>query len=184
MPRPKKKHRNNPVRIKKNPTFHGLFRFRKHIIMYALYTIGIGGFFIYTIVQSEPLPTRPPDDRPARIDAYFTKRNMPLAGYGEYFVTVADQCGIDWRLLPAIAVRESSGGKRLQNNNPFGWGGARIPFQHFKEAIDTVGLNLCGNNPNTAQWYSTTSTYKKLYYYNGQVIPTYPTEVMWIMDQF
>jgi len=125
-----------------------------------------------------------PDGRPARVDAYFEKHNAPLAGYGDVFVRVADACDMDWRLLPAIAMRESTGGKRMQYNNPFGWGGARIPFDSIEHAIEIVGKNLCGENPNTSVWYSTTSTERKLYYYNGTVIPSYPREVMWIMDQF
>lgn len=125
-----------------------------------------------------------PDERPTRIDAYFSKYNMPLAGYGQDFVAIADTCDMDWRLLPAIAVRESTGGKRMQYNNPFGWGGAQIPFSSLKEAIYNVGSHICGDEPNTAKWYSTTSTYEKLYRYNGTVVRTYPDEVIWIMDQF
>jgi hypothetical protein len=124
------------------------------------------------------------DIRAVKINNYFNKYNMPLAGYGETFVTVADECDMDWRLLPAIAVRESSGGKHMQYNNPFGWGGARIPFENIEKSIYALGSNLCGNEPTTAKWYSTTSTYTKLYRYNGTVVKTYPNEVMWIMDQF
>ena len=122
------------------------------------------------------------DDRAERLDAYFAKRDMPLAGYGEEFVEVADKYGIDWRLLPAIGVRESSGGKHLMNNNPFGWGSAKIPFKDFGEAIDVVAWNLSGNNPNTAKYYKDTDSYTKLWYYNGTVMPTYPDEVIAIMD--
>lgn len=125
----------------------------------------------------------PPDDRPGRIDAYFKNINAPLTGYGQTFVEVADACDMDWRLLPAIAMRESTGGKRMQYNNPFGWGGAHIPFQNLEEAIREVGAHVCGTRPSTEKWYNTTSTAKKLHYYNGTVIPTYPDEVMWIMKQ-
>ena len=69
-----------------------------------------------------------PDERPARIDRYFAERKMPLAGYGAKFIEAADQCNMDWRLLPAIAVRESSGGKQACGNNPFGWGSCRTDF--------------------------------------------------------
>jgi len=124
------------------------------------------------------------DTRAARIDAYYAKRNMPLEGYGEKFVEVADKYDLDWRLLPAIGVRESSGGKRLMNNNPFGWGSARIPFEDFNEAIEVVGWNLSGNNPNTAAYYSDPDNYTKLWYYNGTVMPSYPDEVLDIMDMF
>ncbi|OIO19987.1 MAG: hypothetical protein CO029_03000 [Candidatus Magasanikbacteria bacterium CG_4_9_14_0_2_um_filter_41_10] len=124
------------------------------------------------------------DDRAARIDAYFAKFNMPLEGYGDVFISSADQCGMDWRLLPAIAIRESSGGKHMQYNNPFGWGGAQIPFESMGEAIMNVGSHLCGNEENTAKYYARSTVQQKLYRYNGTVIASYPMEVKWIMRQF
>ncbi len=185
---PRKKHRNKRASRKKT---HFLFRTfltqfprtHKYITAFLFCFLILGGISVYHVVLSKPSPA-PIDDRPARIDAYFSKYHMPLAGYGASFVSVADSCGLDWRLLPAIAIRESSGGKRMQYNNPFGWGGADIPFQTIDEAIREVGRNLCGNNPKTARWYATASVQKKLYYYNGTVIPSYPTEVAWIMKQF
>lgn len=118
----------------------------------------------------------------ARIDTYFEKRNMPLAGYGMEFVIAAEKYNIDWRLLPAIGVRESSGGLHLMNNNPFGWGSAKIKFDDFSEAIEVVAMNLGGGNPNTARYYKEADTKKKLWYYNGTVMPSYPAEVIDIME--
>ncbi|HRH23334.1 MAG TPA: hypothetical protein PK295_01750 [Candidatus Magasanikbacteria bacterium] len=189
MPRSKKRitpttHKKKTRRAKKHPVFPVLFlRYRRHLMSMILAISILGGLTIYIIAR---VYTKPEfvDDRADRIDAYFEKHNMPLEGHGKQFVAAADRCGMDWRLLPAIAVRESTGGKRMQYNNPFGWGGATIPFADFDEAIDVVALNLCGDNPKTARWYSTTSTYRKLYFYNGTVIPTYPNEVLWIMRQF
>lgn len=121
-------------------------------------------------------------DRAERLDDYFSARSMPLAGYGSKFVAAAKKCSIDWRLLPAISVRESSGGKHLLNNNPFGWGSAKIKFSDFYEAIDAVSDNLCGLNPSTSQYYADKTTYERLWAYNGTVLPSYPKEVMDIMD--
>lgn len=124
------------------------------------------------------------DERASRIDAYFAKREMPLAGYGEKFVEVADAYDVDWRLLPAIAVRESSGGKRLLNKNPFGWGSCKIKFNDFDEAIEEVGRNLSGNDPDTAKYYADKTTSQILWVYNGTVIHSYPKEVIAIMGMF
>lgn len=132
--------------------------------------------------SSEPVTTLSYDDRAERIDNYFRKRNMPLAGYGEKFVEVSYKCDLDWRLLPAIGVRESSGGKRMMNNNPFGWGSAKIRFEDFNDAIEKVSDNLCGLNPNTARYYKDRTTQERLWYYNGTVIKSYPREVMDIME--
>lgn len=123
-------------------------------------------------------------DRADRLNAYFEKRDMPLASYGEKFVRAADACGLDWRLLPAIGVRESSGGKHYMNNNPFGWGSAKIKYADFGAAIDDVTEHLCGSRDTTSSYYKDKTTYQKLWYYNGSVMPTYPAEVMSIMNKF
>jgi hypothetical protein len=124
------------------------------------------------------------DDRPDRLDAYYKKYKMPLSGYGQKFVEVADSCGIDWRLLPAISVQESTGGKYMRLNNPFGWASARIGFKDFNEAIEVVGKNLCGLNEKTASYYKNKTTYQKLWSYNGTVNHAYPGQVLAIMEKF
>ena len=48
-----------------------------------------------------------------KIELFFrvNRNNAPLADYAEKFVEVANKYGLDYRLLPAIATIESSGGK-------------------------------------------------------------------------
>ncbi len=121
--------------------------------------------------------------RASQIDKYFKDRSMPLNGQGMNFVLTAEKYGLDWRLLPAIAVRESSGGKKACYNNPFGWGSCKIKFNNYNEAIESVGKNLGGVNKNTARYYAQKSTLEKLYYYNGTVVPSYPGEVVKIMEK-
>lgn len=177
MPKQKKKKKKATNRKKKvaYPTEHPLKKWKYYISMLVI--ILSSGLIVFSFSN------KPPDDRPTRIDSYFAKHNLPLAGYGQIFVDVAETCDMDWRLLPAIAMQESTGGKFMQYNNPFGWGSAEIPFANFEEAIREVGRNLCGFSSTTAKWYSTTSTEEKLYWYNGTVNPRYPGEVMWIMEQ-
>jgi len=90
----------------------------------------------------------------------------------------------DWRLLPAIAVRESSGGKQTCGNNPFGWASCRAGFESVEKAIEIVGVNLCGLNSKTASYYSDKTTLQKLQSYNGSINPNYPAEVFSIMEKF
>lgn len=124
------------------------------------------------------------DDRAEVLDSYFSERDMPLAGYGDDFVHAADKYGIDWKLLPAIGIRESSGGKYMCGKNAFGWGSCTLNnFETLEEAINHVAWNLGGHNPNTATYYSG-DTYEKLWSYNGTVMPTYPDEVIAIMENF
>lgn len=156
---------------------------KQFILAFAVATAVL---FLYPTQTTYTAPTEPEviDDRALRIDSYFEKRGMPLAGYSKAFLTAADKYGIDWRLLPAISVRESSGGKQMCGNNPFGWGSCKLNnFSNIEEAIDTVSRNLGGHNPRTASYYSG-NTYQKLWSYNGTVMPSYPDEVIAIMGQF
>lgn len=118
------------------------------------------------------------DTRALQIDNYFKAHKMPLDGYGKQMVEVADKYNLDWRLLPAISVRESSGGLHMCKNNPFGWGSCKITFNSLNEAIETVGYKLAN-----LQVYKDKTTWKKLYYYNGTVIASYPDEVVAIMNK-
>lgn len=120
------------------------------------------------------------------IDAYFAERKMPLLGTGKKMVEVALLNDLDWRLLPAIAVRESTGGKfKCQKvpNNPFGWGSCKIGFKTMDAAIETVGKNLGGNNPKTAHYYDNKTTKEILNAYNPpSIVRHYTPQVIAIMD--
>lgn len=119
------------------------------------------------------------DARPGIIDAFFAKRGMPLAGTGEMFVVAADSFGIDWRLLPAISVRESSGGKEACGFNAFGWDSCRgYNFQSTDEAITFVSWRL-GESP----YYEGKTSYQKLLVYNPpSVVEFYADQVIAIMQ--
>ncbi len=120
------------------------------------------------------------------IDSYFKSRGMPLFGMGMKMVQEAEKNELDWRLLPAIAVRESTGGKfdcKKVENNPFGWGSCKISFDSLDEAIETVARNLGGNNPNTAKHYDDKTTDQILKAYNPpSIIPNYVKQVKSIMN--
>jgi hypothetical protein len=120
------------------------------------------------------------------IDSYFAARNMPLVGTGMTMVKEAYLNNLDWRLLPAIAVRESTGGKNACDNvkyNPFGWDSCKVGFNSYDDAIATVATNLGGNNPNTANSYDNKTIKQILQAYNPPyVAPRYATQVMAIMN--
>ena len=121
------------------------------------------------------------------IDAYFAERNMPLEGTGMKMVEEAIKNELDWRLLPAIAVRESTGGKfacKKVSNSAFGWGSCKINFKSNDEAIEIVAKNLGGNNPKTARHYDEKDTVGILKAYNPpSIVPKYAEQVMSIMDK-
>lgn len=87
------------------------------------------------------------DARAKIIENFFKGYNAPLFEFANEFVTVADKYSLDWRLLPAIAMQESNGGKKVIGNskNPFGYGiygGSVLRFASFLDAIERVGKGL------------------------------------------
>ena len=124
--------------------------------------------------------------RAEAIDAYFAEHDMPLAGMGMKMVEEAEKNDLDWRLLPAIAVRESTGGKfecKKVDHNAFGWGSCKIGFKSEEEAIEIVAKNLGGNNPKTAHHYDEKTTKEILRAYNPpSIVLRYAEQVISIMN--
>lgn len=128
------------------------------------------------------------EEKAAQIDAYFASGNMPLEGYGMKMVLEAEKNEVpDWRLIPAIAVRESTGGKygcKKASYSVFGFGSCKISFKSYDHAIEVVAMNLGGKNPKTARFYGNKSVKDILETYNPpSVVPTYAKEVMAVMDK-
>lgn len=98
------------------------------------------------------------EEKAKKIDKYFSDRGLPLAGYGKKFVQEAEKNNLDYTLLPAIAMIESTGYKHACKstrglNNGFGWGSCKIAFSSVDEAIEKVATHVGGNHPNTAKYY-------------------------------
>lgn len=87
------------------------------------------------------------DARAKIIENFFKGYGSVLSNYSELFVKVADKYQLDPRLLPAIAMQESNGGKKVikGSKNPFGYGiygKLVIRFNSWEEAIERVGRAL------------------------------------------
>lgn len=96
-------------------------------------------------------------ERIAKVQAYFERYDMPAAEYAHAFVMYADQYGIDWTLVPAIAFLESTGFKNSCSSvkhSGLGWGSCKISFSSYEESIRVVSMNLGGHNEKTAKFYS------------------------------
>jgi hypothetical protein len=119
---------------------------------------------------------------PVRADApveilvrYFQAVNSPLAEHSTEFVEAAKRYKIDWRLLPALAMVETAGGRAgVRDYNFFGWGRAR--FDSAKEAIWTVAEQL-----GESVMYRGKSTRDKLVVYNRRH-RAFPGRVIKVMD--
>lgn len=84
------------------------------------------------------VPSYVPDaQKVENIRRYLAGRNAPLANYAEEFVKAADHYEIDYRIVAAISVIESGGGKHnFRPHNAWGWG--RMSFNDWTEGIWTV----------------------------------------------
>jgi hypothetical protein len=72
---------------------------------------------------------------------FLEKRNSPLAEYAHEFVYAANEYGIDYRLVAAISIVESSGG--LVNFRPYNaWGWGKSGFENWKDGIWSVSKGL------------------------------------------
>jgi hypothetical protein len=90
-----------------------------------------------------------PDSRSDRLRAYLASHDSPLTSYAHIFVSEADEHGLDWRLVAAIAGTESTFGKHIPagSYNCWGWGiptGAQwgVAFNNFENGIKTVSEGL------------------------------------------
>lgn len=87
------------------------------------------------------------DARSKIIENFFKGYKSTLAQFSSVFIEVADKYSLDFRLLPAIAMQESNGGKKVikDSYNPFGFGiyGTKvIKFSSWEEGIEKVGKTL------------------------------------------
>ena len=89
----------------------------------------------------------PQDARIAVVADFFKKYNSDLLPYAQNVVEDADRYGLDYRLIPAIAMQESNLCKKAPKDSYNCWGfgiyGKKITkFANYPEAIDTVTKTL------------------------------------------
>jgi hypothetical protein len=87
------------------------------------------------------------DGRIERVRQFFKRYNSPLEPYAADIVNAADEYGLDFRLLPAIAMQESGLCKTIPDDSHNCWGfgiyGSKVTrFSDYPEAIDTVTRTL------------------------------------------
>lgn len=82
------------------------------------------------------------DMRPFYVENFL--KNTRLAPYSNYMVEVSDKYGLDYRLIPAIAMKESGAGNAIPEASYNAWGfeNGRTQFESWETAIDKVGKTL------------------------------------------
>lgn len=128
------------------------------------------------VLQVSPTPTPEvhesvvvSDPREDSLKAYLLSKKSPLADFATHFVRTADDWGLDYALLPAIAGVESRFETmgNTTDHNPFGYmcSGRPCRFVSFDEAIARVGRSL-GEGRTYATWRSTGSIIELAKKYN------------------
>lgn len=90
------------------------------------------------------------DGRAANLKIFFRKHGSILYDYADKIVEESDKNGFDYRLLPAIAMQESTLCRAIPENshNCWGWGiyGTTVTrFDDYDEAIETVAKGIKEN---------------------------------------
>ena len=145
------------------------------------------GFEVEAVVIAEvakalptptPAPTPVPDYRPAKIAVAFALYpGSPLVDYVGFMVAEADRVGLDWRLLPAIAIRESQAGiaSCVEYFNPFGWGSCNPAYGAVFDSW-AAGITRVANALAYDGYYAGKSLEEKLCVWNmGQPCYLTPT---------
>lgn len=106
------------------------------------------------------------DDRAIKMKVVLEKYNSPMVGYEDKLISIAENAGLDWTLMAAIAGTESSFGKRMpyQCINPYGWGiygDNKLCFESFEKAASAVAEGL-SKKYNTASIETIARTYNKV----------------------
>lgn len=90
------------------------------------------------------------DARPVILSKFLGSYGSPLAKHADKLIQVSDKYGLDYRLLAAIAMQESGGGKKIPEGSFNAWGWAIYEnstkrFSSWEEAIEVVGKGIKNN---------------------------------------
>lgn len=93
------------------------------------------------------------DARTEMVRTFFHKYNSELEPFAQDVIQAADKYGLDYRLIPAIAMQESNLCKKAPkgSNNCWGFGiyGTKVTkFDSYAEAINTVTKTLVNDYKN------------------------------------
>ena|SRR3989338_5344414 len=82
------------------------------------------------------------DTRPLIVSNFL--KGTPLESYSQQIVETSDKYNIDYRLIPAIAMKESQGGLAIDQSTHNAWGfeNGKTVFTSWDTAIESVGKTL------------------------------------------
>jgi len=140
--------------------------------MLGLAVVGFSSMFAADSTQGSDLR----DARAAKLFAFFAAHRCPVPLHVGDYLRVADAYAIDYRLLPALSVRESTCGRHQRLNNRWGWDSARTGFESVARGIEFVARQLAEGRS-----YRGKTLEEKLHTYNPN--PQYPGEIKRLMQE-
>jgi len=157
----------------------------RRVIRFAFATTALLAYATVVGVDQAPASKMTPQPRPvsmqvdvrvSRLGAFFRAHHCPEPHYAVEYVRDADRYGLDYRLLPAISVRETSCGWTEKNNNRWGFHPRTQAFVSVESGIEFLSRHLAEQSP-----YAGKSLNEKLFTYNPRI--AYPGEVEHLMKQ-
>ena len=101
------------------------------------------------------------DGRYDKLESFFQSFGCPAPHYVDEYLGAADFNAIDYRLLPAISVLESTCGVYQRLNNRWGWDSARKGFSSFRAGLQYIARQL-----SQGRYYRNKSLEEKVRMYN------------------
>jgi hypothetical protein len=117
-----------------------------------------------------------PDLRVERLETFFASFGCPAPHHAAEYIRAADVYQVDYRLLPAISVLESTCGAYGRMNNNWGWNRAQNGFSSVPAGIAFVTSRLAVGPP-----YKDKGLDEKLFNYNPE--PKYARQVKHLMRE-
>ena len=116
------------------------------------------------------------DERHDRLEAFFQSFGCPAPHHVKEYVGAADAYLIDYRLLPAISVLESTCGIYQRLNNRWGWDSARRGFSSFRAGLEYIARQLA-----EGRYYRNKTLEEKVHMYNPN--PQYARQITKLMSK-
>jgi hypothetical protein len=116
------------------------------------------------------------DPRGARLEAFFKTYGCPAPLHVNDYLRAADSHALDYRILPAISLVESTCGAFEKMNNRWGWDSAQTGFPSVPAGIEFISEQLADGQP-----YKGKTVKEKLFTYNPY--PQYVRQVERLMQQ-
>jgi hypothetical protein len=136
----------------------------------------LAGILLYPNPTGDQLLRIQPDNRVLELQRFFESYQCPRPYHMLDYVEAADAYDVDYRLLPALSVRESTCGTHSRWNNHWGWNSLKKGFDSVESGIDYVTRQL-----EEAPSYNGKSLDQKIEAYNPQ--PLYVGEVKRLMNE-